>query len=250
MPKETSKPKSTGPKPKPSISKKQTKQLETYFNESTEDFKNIRSSSDASATSWREEKLKYFDLLEQMKEQERQAIAKIAEYAKRMSNLKVEEGVAASAGESLHQAVGCLKEVATTLRTASTFWAFMKNACADLAKSDTRHSIELWQKLPTQKKFERYNRDSFKNSVLYLFGGWKALELVAQDYRNALNAISEKEKTFIKQNPAIEESKAIAKKMAEKLLKSTEDAESKLREMDRFIQEEKQKLLSTSAATA
>jgi hypothetical protein len=220
----------------------QAKQLETYFNESAEDLKNIRSSSDASATSWRQEKLKYFDLLQQMNQQEQQAIARIAEYAKRMSNLKVDEGVAVSAGESLHQAVGCLKEVATTLRTASTFWGFMKQACGELAKPDTRNNINLWKTYPREKKFKRYNGDLFKNSVLLLFGGWKALEVVATEYRTALNAVSSKEKGFIKQNPRIEESRKLAKEMADKLLKSTGDADAKLKELDNFIQAEVAKL--------
>jgi hypothetical protein len=174
------------------------------------------------ADEYRKEKTRYLELLMQKEDEERQALASIKEYAVRMKNIGEQEQTAAVTAAALFQAVGALKQVVVILREAARFWSNMAAACDRLADDKIKKDIEDFSGLDLEERLELYREDDFKRQVVSYLAGWKALEVIAQEYARATGAIRDKVYADYGNYLDDDQARALASKLGGKLLDSTE----------------------------
>jgi hypothetical protein len=171
--------------------------------------------------SYRTERLRYLELMQDLLREERETLASIAEYAVRMTTLTEQIQIVKAARDSLHQAVGALKEIVAALRVTSTFWKQMANYCTtELDSSDLLDKIELFKDEPKEDRIAIYVDDDFKLAVVCYLAAWKALELVAQEYSAVCAQVTGRIYEDFQKNPTIEESIRDTPKLAAELLAS------------------------------
>lgn len=144
------------------------------------------------AEGYRQEKLKYLDLLVQKQDREREALANIQRYAIEMKNAGEQEQTAEVAAAALFQAIGALKQVVVVLRDAALFWSNMAEHCKRLANPEMKKDIIDFKDLDRETKLEVYREDNFKTSVVTYYAGWMALQAIASEYMAATEKVRAK----------------------------------------------------------
>jgi chemotaxis protein histidine kinase CheA len=169
------------------------------------------------AANYGREKTKYLDMLMDLQKQERAALGAIAKFAKEMETERGVEQLEQAAVESLHIAVGVLKTVVVILQDVTQFWTQMAVACRQLAGTELRTDIEIYMKRPRQARIKEYSNPDFILRLLLVAAKWRALKLVANEYRIATMKVYEKLGETYKKNLPIAEARAEAKRLAKQL---------------------------------
>lgn len=169
------------------------------------------------AANYGKEKVKYLDMLMDLQKQERDALGAIAKFAIEMQTERGNEQLEQAAVESLHIAVGVLKYVVVILQDVTQFWTQMAVACRGLAGDELRTDIEMYMKRSREERISEYSNPDFMLRMLTIGAQWRALRLVAEEYRVATNRVFDKLGETYKQNLPIPEARAEAKKLAAKL---------------------------------
>ncbi|MEO7384619.1 MAG: hypothetical protein ABIU18_06770 [Novosphingobium sp.] len=169
------------------------------------------------AKSYEEEKRKYLDLMLQYERQEAEALANMAEYAVRMAAVTDYIGVQKTSSESLLQAIKAFNTVAQILRDAAKFWTQMKDACDDLATPKVKGRLEMFSKLPAEKRAQEWRKETFKSMAVTYMAKWQALHLVCVEYSEAASGTRKEIQANIVLSPSPEESLKLVPGLARKL---------------------------------
>ncbi len=169
------------------------------------------------AANYGKEKAKYLDMLMDLQKQEREALGAIAKFAVQMQTERGNEQLEQAAVESLHIAVGVLKYVVVILQDVTQFWTQMAVACRQLAGDELRTDIDIYMKRSREERIKEYSNQDFMLRMLTVAAQWRALKLVATDYRTATMKVYDKLGETYKQNLPIQEARAEAKRLAAKL---------------------------------
>lgn len=209
----------------------------------------MASSQQDAAQSYRSEKMKYLDKLLEAEEKQRKALADIAKYAELLKSTAQEKQIAETTAAALHQAVGALKSIASTLRDNSFFWQLMAQACQKLAAPKFLEVIKEMKDLSLEERLEIYLEDDFKIELITYYAQWQALNLVCNEYSAAVFEARAQMLADFQKNPTIEEAQKQAPVLAAQLLADTQADLKKLDERRAAIDVEKKVLSGAGAAT-
>jgi hypothetical protein len=169
------------------------------------------------AKSYEEEKRKYLDLMLKYESQEAEALANMAEYAVRMTAVTDAIGVQKTSSESLFQAIKAFNTVAQILRDAAKFWTQMKDACDDLATPKIQSRIEMFSKLPAERRAAEWKKEVFRAMAVTYMAKWQALHLICLEYSEAATSTRTDIKANIVLSPNYEESYKLVPDLAKKM---------------------------------
>lgn len=190
------------------------------------------------AANYNKEKQEYLKRLLDEQKLERETLASIAEYAKRMQNIGTQVEVAKVVIDALHQAVGALKQIVVILSNAADLWLQMARHCTELSNtSDTfKDRIELWKTKPNRA--ELYMSTTFAEDAVRHYADWRALQLISKEYSKAANQVKTEVQTNITKNVSSKDMLQIAISEGKALFSSTNADMSKLDKEESAIQEE------------
>lgn len=196
------------------------------------------------AANYGREKAKYLDILMELQKQEGETLGAIAKFAVEMQTERDVEQLEQAAVESLHIAVGVLKHVVVILQDVTQFWTQMAVACRRLAGDELRTDIEIYMKRSREDRIREYTNADFMLRMLTVAAQWRALRLVADEYRQAtMKAYTKLGETY-KQNLPIPEARAEAKKLAAKL---DEEVQQELQKSEAIESQIKSAIAETKA---
>ncbi|MNU96752.1 hypothetical protein D3C71_867980 [compost metagenome] len=169
------------------------------------------------AKSYEEEKRKYLDLMLKYEGQEAEALANMAEYAVRMTAVTDSVGVQKTSSESLLQAIKAFNTVAQILRDAAKFWTQMKDACDELATPKVQGRIEMFAKLPAERRAAEWKKEAFRTMAVTYMAKWQALHLICVEYSEAASGTRTVIQANIVLSPSPEESLKLVPDLAKKM---------------------------------
>jgi hypothetical protein len=171
---------------------------------------NAASACAATAATYAKEKAKYLDMLMDLQKQEREALDAMAQNALDLGSAKDKEEVEEAVVVSLHHAVVTLKQIVVILAEHKRIWTQMAMDCARLAQADLRTDIEGWMQRPREERIEAYTEPGFQVHMLAIGAQWHALQLVAMEYRSAIQTAYVKMGQTYTKSPTIEEARQLA----------------------------------------
>lgn len=189
------------------------------------------------AKSYEEEKRNYLKLILDYEKQGIEALADIAEYAVRMSAVTDIESVKRTASQSLLQAIKALNTVAQILRDAAQFWNQMKSACDALVEPKFLKTIQVFSKLPAEKRTAEWKKDAFKTKGVMLMAKWQALHLVFLEASQAVSDTRKEVQKNITSSPSPEESlklvPGLAKVLSISVTRAKDTAQEKVNTLEK-----------------
>jgi hypothetical protein len=141
----------------------------------------------------------------------------MAEYAVRMTAVTDAIGVQKTSSESLFQAIKAFNTVAQILRDAAKFWTQMKDACDDLATPKIQSRIEMFSKLPAERRAAEWKKEVFRTMAVTYMAKWQALHLICLEYSEAATSTRTEIKANIVLSPNYEESYKLVPDLAKKM---------------------------------
>lgn len=129
----------------------------------------------------------------ELKNQERTNLVKLAEYAAKMQNMVMDENSLDSAIQCLVIATGCLRRVLAYLHEIKLFWTNVETFCNNLALND---NITKLIKMQSNKEPEQ--RAAYFKTILFVKGyigmvtKWQALYVIFKNYLTALAKVSKR----------------------------------------------------------
>jgi len=147
-------------------------------------------------------------------------ISLLAQYAVDLKNIKQQSEITETTVRSLHIAIGALRSVAVTLRTAQKFWTQMQTFCLRLNSptSGMQADVKRMSKVSKAVQNAYFKGDSkFKEHVVTYYAGWLAISLVVAEYREAAEKVANGIYDDIKLNPSTEASIGIAQQLGKEL---------------------------------
>lgn len=128
-----------------------------------------------------------------LKDQERENLVKLAEYAAKMQNMVMDESSLDSAIQCLVIAVGCLRRVLAYLHEIKLFWANVETFCNNLACNDRIDKMIKMQENKEPKQRAAYFKTSlFVKGYLDNIVKWQALHIIFKNYLAALASVSKR----------------------------------------------------------
>jgi hypothetical protein len=174
----------------------------------------------AVAEGYRREKAQYLQNLLDLQREERDTVAKIAEYAERLKTAGESKAITEATVTSLFQAIGALKQISVVLRVSAMFWRQMAAHCKELASSDLKEKVTMFMTEPPEQRLVWFLDPDFKQQVITYLAGWKAIEVIAIDYGVTCGKVrAQIQEDFVK-NPNTEESRRLAPVLGAKLLEA------------------------------
>ena len=123
---------------------------------------------------------------------------------------KDNEAFAQAAVVALRHAVMELEQVAGILAEHKRIWSQVAMDYAPLARADLRMDIEAFIQTSRAQRIEAYSHPAFQAHVLSMTAQWYALQLIADEYRSAIQAASVNMGRTYTKNPTIEEARQLA----------------------------------------
>ena len=199
----------------------------------------------SAADAYRQEKARYLENLLKLEKEERDTAGLIAEYAERLKTAGELKQIKEATIASLFQAIGALKQISVVLRVNAMFWAQMADLCKDLANSELKEKVTMFKTKPPEQRLVYFLDPDFKAQVVTYLAGWKAVELIANDYGVTCGRVRAQIQEDFRKNPNTEESRRLAPILGAKLL---EGANADLGERATQINAIEAELASTRAA--
>ena len=157
-----------------------------------EEMKKQGDSYAAIAEGYRQEKLKYLDMLMAKKDKEIEVSANLKKYAVQMKNANDQEMTAEITAKALFNVIAALRQVVAVLRDMTFFWTNMASHCDKLADPSFVVDVQAMQSKSIVFKQEIYTDQQFKTGVVSYIAGWVALGRIAKDYMRASSDIRKK----------------------------------------------------------
>jgi hypothetical protein len=172
----------------------------------------------SAAEAYRKEKAKYLETLLELEKEERDTASLIAEYAVRLKTAGESKQIKEATIASLFQAIGALKQISVVLRVSAMFWRQMGEHCKELANSDLKEKVTMFKTAPPEQRLVFFLDEDFKVQVVTYLAGWKAVELIANDYGVTCGRVRAQIQEDFQKNPNTEESRRLAPILGAKLL--------------------------------
>lgn len=147
-------------------------------------------------------------------------VSLLAQYAVDLKNISQQIQVTEATVMSLHIAIGALKAVAVSLRSAQQFWQQMRTFCERLndPTSGMQADIKRMSKFSTKIQDAYFKGDqTFKAHVVTYYGSWLAISLVTAEYREAAVRVGKGVYDDIRKNPDTQQSIGLARDLGTEL---------------------------------
>lgn len=142
------------------------------------------------------EKAAWIDMLADLRKCEREATTARTRPA---SNSEEQDGTAVS---SLRNAVATLRQIAAALGDHKLMWTGIAAGCARLTSADLAAEIERYMKKSREERIGAHNQPGFALRLLAVAARWQALQLVAAEGRQAVQAAYVRMGQTFAKNPA------------------------------------------------
>lgn len=147
----------------------------------------------------REMKMKQLEIMNEQQEKRCQALMKLAEYAKRIENIKEDESQCEAAVDALQTAIGALKSLSAVMLQAALFWEQMQAHCEELAKDKMKKEIEKALKMSEERRLRFWTSTGFKGNAVRYYAGWVALDDVCTVYMERIKLTQQELYTYIQE---------------------------------------------------
>ena len=175
----------------------------------------------------KQEKMKHLQAMYEQEKIRKEAIVQLAQYAKRIQNIKVGESQIEAAIEALLNAIVALKSLSAVMLQAAQFWQYMQHHCQDLAKDEIKKELERALKKPPEERLRVYKSKGFTNKALQYYAEWTALDYVCTRYRERIELTQRELYSYIREALPPDKAREKVKELAHKLsmdLKKEQDA--------------------------
>ena len=182
---------------------------------------NLRTNEEK-ARAARNEKVKQLEIMREQQEMRSRALAELAEYAKKIQNLKSDENQVEVAIDALQNAIRALKSLSVVMRQAALFWHQLQAHCEFLAKDEMKKLIEKAMGYPEAKRLKFWNTAGFKNKAVQYYAGWVALDHVCAIYMERIKLTQRELYTYIQEALRPDEARKKVKELATSFLTDLE----------------------------
>lgn len=138
---------------------------------------------------------------------EREALNAMTEHALRLGAAQDNEELEEAAVVSLHHAVMTLQQIVLVLAEHKRLWSQVGMDYARLAQADLRTNIEACMQRSPAERIKAYSEPGFQAYMLTVAAQWHALQLIAAEYRSAIQTTYTKMGRTYASNPTIEEAR-------------------------------------------
>lgn len=160
------------------------------------------------------EKTKHLEQAENERERKREAIAQYIEFTHKIINCENDSDLAQAAIDALHNSVGALQSLSTTMMKVSTFWELMREHCNDLAQGDFKETVEMVIEMPKEERLQVWTSPGFKEEALCYYSKWVALNDVSSVYMLQIDKTRQKLLEYLQLNPTTEEARSEVRRLA------------------------------------
>lgn len=138
---------------------------------------------------------------DELKDQERANLAKLAENTAKMQNMVMDENSLESAIQCLVIAIGCLRRVLAYLQEIKLFWMNVETFCENLASNDGITKLISMQgsKQPEQRA-AYFKTILFVKGYIGIVAKWQALYVIFSEYLAALAKVSKRMSATLEQS--------------------------------------------------
>ena len=190
------------------------------------------------ASHWRDKRIEALEKENECRQQRHSALSRMTEFATKIKNCTTEENMADAAADSLHEAIGVLKELSAVMMQAAQFWKQMQDHCRSLAESEMQRQVEKAMKYPEEKRLKVWTSNGFKRKAVQFYAGWVALHGVCAVYVEQIKHTQQDLYRYIKENPTYEQSRQNVKTLAEEFLSDLQRGQEAIAEKEFQAQEE------------
>lgn len=162
------------------------------------------------AENYAKEKSGYLQMLKDLQKLEREALDAMAQDALGMGSETGDEEVEEAAVVSLNHAVVTLKQIVAILAEQKQIWSQEATNCARLVQANLRADVQACMQRPRKERIEAYTQLGFQVHMLAAAAQWHALQLVAMEYRRAVQEAYVKMGQTYQKNPTIGEARSVA----------------------------------------
>ena len=130
---------------------------------------------------------------DELKDQERLNIVKLAENTAKMQNMVIDANSLESAIQCLVIAIGCLRKVLAYLQEIKLFWMNVETFCDNIANNDNIAKLIAMQGNKTPEQRAAYFKTIlFVKGFIGVIAKWQALHLIFSEYLSALAKVSKR----------------------------------------------------------
>ena len=191
----------------------------------------------------REEKLKHLDDMRNQREQRRQALHDIAEFAKRIIDCREDIALADAAIDALHNAMGGLKLLSVLMLRVANFWKQMQLHCETLARDKMQKIVMKAMEKPEKERLRVWTAKGFKTQAITYYAQWVALDDVCAIYLGKIKETQKTLYTYLAENPTLNEARASVRQLAIKFRVDLEKAHKEIDEKNAADEEERARML-------
>ena len=195
-----------------------------------------------------EEIVKQKNEIEQKREEHYcKGLQKMAEFTAKLQHLKTKREFTRVAQDALHEAIDALCSLSLIMKEAAKFWAYVKNHCKQMAKTEIMEMIEEHTTTTTDKEERRalWNDKEFVKLGVSYHAGWISLRDVCEEYGRKMEVLRSGLYKFIIANPTYDESRKRIQELTKKFTDSI-DQEKKSIEDKRKKKEQQEEQKRTN----
>lgn len=207
----------------------------------------LRSNEDK-AKAAREEKMKHLQLMQEQQELRKKALAELAEYAKRIQNMKSGENEIDVVIDALQNSIQALKSLSAVMMQAALFWHQLQAHCEFLAKGEMKNMIEKVLKYSEERRIKFWNSNGFKSKAIQYYASWVALDHVCGIYMERIMLTQRELYTYIQEALRPDEARKKVKELATSFLADLESQQKVIADKKVKQTEEMEELKKEAAA--
>ncbi len=163
-----------------------TKAAAAGFNSAANSAQKVADQAGDAASNHHQMRMHFLNEKLKLEKERRDALSQIAEFAERIKDTTRHETIEKSIVLALGQAISALRQISTSLRTASLFWNLMAQRCDQLADSQLQKKISALGKLKKPIRIKFYSKRNFKETAVRYVAGWMGLSVVSKAYLDGI----------------------------------------------------------------
>ena len=168
------------------------------------------------ATQWKGKHIEALQLESKCRQQRYEHVGKMNEFTTKIKDVEGKQGMAKVAVESLHYAIGALKEISLIMMYAAQFWKHMQDHCHSLSDSRMQKDMERVMKYPEEKRHKVWTSKGFKRKAVEFYAEWVALHGVCSVYMDHIKETQGELYEYIKANPTWDQAEKEVKPLADR----------------------------------
>ncbi|MEG2123792.1 MAG: hypothetical protein RRZ63_08180 [Clostridium sp.] len=124
-----------------------------------------------------------------LEEEKTRQLGRLAEYAKKMENIVIDQNATEAAVNALIIAIFCLKRAVAAVKDIALFWSSMKSCCRALSQPGLKDTIKDIQQLPKEGCIEYYYTEDIMYPLMQYMAKWAAAEIISREFITAAEKI-------------------------------------------------------------